>query len=47
LMTLFDKGEASDLSAKEKKALKAAVAAELEARGGERERRKPRSGGPR
>ena len=40
LMTLFDKGEASDLSSKEKKALKAAVDAELHAREVERERRK-------
>ncbi len=32
LMTLFDKNEASDLLPKEKKALKAAIEAELEAR---------------
>jgi len=32
LMTLYDKHEAADLSAKEKKALKAAIEAELKAR---------------
>ena len=32
LMTLYDKSEASDLSAKEKKTLKAAIDAELKAR---------------
>ena len=32
LMTLYDKGEASDLTASEKKALKAAIENELEAR---------------
>ena len=32
LMTLYDKSEASDLTAKEKKALKAAVESELQAR---------------
>jgi hypothetical protein len=47
LMTLFDKGEASDLSRKEKEALKAAVDAELQAREAERERRKQKSGGAR
>jgi hypothetical protein len=40
LMTLFDKDEASDLSLKEKKALKAAIEAELAAREAQRERRK-------
>ncbi|MBZ5565411.1 MAG: type II toxin-antitoxin system RelE/ParE family toxin [Acidobacteriia bacterium] len=39
LMTLFDKDEASDLSPKERKALKAAIQAELEARKAHRERR--------
>ena len=32
LMTLYDKNEATDVSAKEKKALKVAIAAELKAR---------------
>ena len=40
LMTLFDKGEASDLSPKEARALKAAIGAELDAREAEREARK-------
>lgn len=40
LMTLFDKDEASDLSPKKKKALKAAIEAELGAREAQRERRK-------
>jgi len=42
-MTLFDKDEASDLSPKEKKALKTAVNVELEAREAAREQRKPTS----
>lgn len=36
LMTLYDKDEASDLTAKEKKALKAAMETELEARAAKR-----------
>ncbi len=36
LMTLYDKGEAADLTAKEKKALKAAIEGELEARAAKR-----------
>ena len=36
LMTLYDKAEASDLTAKEKKALKTAVEIELAARAGKR-----------
>ena len=40
LLTLFDKDEASDLSPKEKKALKAAIDAELGAREAHRERTK-------
>jgi hypothetical protein len=36
LMTLYDKGEAADLSAKEKKALKEAIEAELKARASHR-----------
>ena len=44
LMTLFDKDEASDLSPKEAKALKAAIRAELDAREAKREARKRRSG---
>jgi hypothetical protein len=40
LMTLFDKDEASDLSPKEKAALKAAIQAELRAREAKRELRK-------
>jgi hypothetical protein len=40
LMTLFDKNEASDLSPKEKKALNAAIEAELDARDAKRELRK-------
>jgi hypothetical protein len=46
LMTLYDKDEASDLTAGEKKALRAAIEAELQARrgnvrtGGKRSRRK-------
>jgi hypothetical protein len=43
LMTLFDKDEASDLSQKEKNALKAAIEAELNAREAQRERRKRNS----
>jgi hypothetical protein len=43
LMTLFDKSEASDLSPKEKKILRAAVEAELEARRSKRAERRPRS----
>jgi hypothetical protein len=39
-MTLFDKNEASDLSPKEKKSLKAAIEAELDAREAQRELRK-------
>ena len=39
LMTLYDKGEAADLTAKEKKALKAAIGSELEARAARRSRR--------
>ena len=35
-MTLYDKGEAADLTAKEKKALKAAMERELEARAAKR-----------
>ena len=44
LMTLFDKDEASDLTPKEKQALKAAVEAEREAREAARENRYRRSG---
>ena len=40
LMTLFDKDETSDPAPKEKKALKAAIEAELGAREAQRERRK-------
>jgi hypothetical protein len=40
LMTLFDKNEASDLSPKEKKVLKAAIEAELDAREAQRELRR-------
>jgi hypothetical protein len=40
LMTLFNKNEASDLSPKEKKALKAAIEAELDAREAQRELRR-------
>jgi hypothetical protein len=40
LMTLFDKNEASDLSPKEKQALKAAIEAELGVREAQRERTK-------
>jgi len=40
LMTLFDKDEAADLLPKEKKALKAAIAAELDWREARKERRK-------
>jgi len=40
LMTLFDKDEAADLLPKEKKALKSAIAAELDWREARRERRK-------
>jgi hypothetical protein len=36
LMTLYDKSEAADLTAKEKKALKAAVESELQARAAKR-----------
>ncbi len=36
LMTLYDKGEATDLTASEKKALKASIENELEARGARR-----------
>jgi hypothetical protein len=43
LMTLFDKNEASDLSPKEKKALRAAIAAELDAREAKRKLGKPGS----
>jgi hypothetical protein len=43
LMTLFDKAEASRLSPKEKKALKAAIESELDAREAQRERRKQSS----
>jgi len=43
LLTLFDKDEASDLLPKEKKALKAAIDAELGARKAQRERRKRNS----
>ena len=39
LMTLYDKSEASDLSAKEKKILKAAIEAELETRAEKRSAR--------
>jgi hypothetical protein len=42
-MTLFDKDEASDLSPKEKKTLKAAIEAELGAREARKERRKGNS----
>jgi hypothetical protein len=45
LVTLFDKEEASDLSPKEKKALKAAIEAELEWRKARQERRIRNSGG--
>jgi hypothetical protein len=44
LMTLFNKDEASDLSAKEKKALKAAIETEREARDARRDWGKRRSG---
>jgi hypothetical protein len=44
LMTLFDKDEASDLSPKEAKALKAAIRAELDGREAKREARKRRAG---
>jgi hypothetical protein len=40
LMTLFDKNEAADLSPTEKKSLKAAIEAELDAREAQRELRK-------
>jgi len=40
LMTLFDKDEAADLLPKEKKALKAAIASELDWREARKERRK-------
>jgi hypothetical protein len=43
LMTLFDKNEASDLSPKEKKTLKAAIESELDAREARRDLRKPGS----
>jgi hypothetical protein len=43
LMTLFDKDEASDLSPKEKKALKTAIKAELDWREARKERRKGNS----
>jgi len=36
LMTVYDKGEASDLTAREKKALKSAIESELEARAARR-----------
>lgn len=42
LMTLYDKDEASDLTPKEKKALKAAIDLELKARAEERAARRPR-----
>jgi hypothetical protein len=41
LMTLYDKDEASDLSAKEKKALRAAIDLELKARAEKRAARQP------
>jgi len=44
LMTLFNKSEASDLSPKEEKALKAAIGAELKAREAKREQRARRGG---
>jgi mRNA-degrading endonuclease RelE of RelBE toxin-antitoxin system len=47
LMTLFDTNEAADLSPKEKKALKAAIEAELAAREAKRELAKPGSRRPR
>jgi hypothetical protein len=42
LMTLYDKNEASDLTSKEKKALQAAIAAELKMRETRRARRETR-----
>ena len=45
LMTLYDKGEAADLTAKEKKALKTAMERELEARAVKRTGRGRRLGG--
>jgi len=41
-MTLYDKDEASDLTPKEKKALKAAIDLEMKARAEERAARRPR-----
>jgi len=41
-MTLYDKNEAADLTAAEKKALKAAIQAELDLRAARRERRSRR-----
>ena len=41
LMTLYDKDEASDLSAKEKKALRATIGLELKARAEKRPARQP------
>ncbi len=43
LMTLYGKGEASDLTPKEKKALRIAIEAELHARQAKRLAREPRS----
>lgn len=45
LMTLYDKDEAADLTAKEKKALREAISAELDARGAERAIRQRKPGG--
>jgi hypothetical protein len=42
LMTLYDKNEAADLTAKEKKALKAWIANELETRAVRAERKRPK-----
>jgi hypothetical protein len=44
LVTLYDKDEASDLTAKEKKALKASIESELEARAGRGIKRSRRLG---
>lgn len=43
LMTLYDKGEAADLTAKEKKALKAAIENELSMRAAGRQKRERRT----
>jgi hypothetical protein len=43
-MTLYDKSEAADLTAKEKKALKAAMETEIQARAAKRARETSRMG---